>query len=113
MCCTSLSHYDRIQAFVISGWKLEKAACKRWLLLDIFLCFTPTDQLKALLYLNLISPYLIFQSGSLCIHEAARKGHVGLVKMLLEKGVPVNIKNKVIQGSSSLSVKSQQNANSL
>lgn len=36
-----------------------------------------------------------FQSGALCIHEAARKGHVGLLKMLLEKGVPVNTKNKV------------------
>lgn len=38
---------------------------------------------------------MLFQSGALCIHEAAKKGHVGLLKMLLEKGVPVNTKNKV------------------
>ena len=36
-----------------------------------------------------------FQSGALCIHDAARKGHVGLLKMLLEKGVSVNAKDKV------------------
>lgn len=100
VCCTSLSHYDRIKTFVIAGWKLERAACKRWFLSDVFLCFTAADQFESFV-INLFNfrPYLTFQSGSLCIHEAARKGHVGLVKMLLEKGVPVNIKNKVIRGS--------------
>ena len=38
---------------------------------------------------------MLFQTGALCIHEAAKKGHVGLLKMLLEKGVPVNTKDKV------------------
>lgn len=34
------------------------------------------------------------KSGGLCIHEAAKKGHLGLVRMLIERGVPVNVQNK-------------------
>lgn len=50
-----------------------------------------TDNGKFLIFAS----FCVFQSGALCIHEAARRGHVGLVKMLLEKGVPVDTKNKV------------------
>ena len=36
-----------------------------------------------------------FQNGAICLHEAARQGHVSVVKNLLTKGASVNIKTKV------------------
>lgn len=38
----------------------------------------------------------LFQDGAVCLHAAARKGHVGVVKALLSKGALVDTKTKVV-----------------
>lgn len=37
----------------------------------------------------------VFQSGAICLHAAAMKGHTAVVKALLQKGAPVDTKTKV------------------
>ena len=42
--------------------------------------------------------YILFvskQDGAVCLHAAARRGHVGVVKALLSKGATVDTKTKV------------------
>ena len=36
-----------------------------------------------------------FQDGAICLHEAAKQGHVSVVKSLLMKGAMVNVMTKV------------------
>lgn len=65
-----------------------KTSSNNWLLLR-YVYFVLSKQISAIIL------FIPFQEGSLCLHNAARNGHVGVVKALLEKGVPVDIKNKV------------------
>ena len=37
----------------------------------------------------------LFQEGAICLHEAAKQGHVSVVKSLLIKGASVNVMTKV------------------
>lgn len=41
---------------------------------------------------------LLLQSGAICLHAAARRGHTAVVKALLAKGAHVDAKTRVSQG---------------
>jgi len=40
---------------------------------------------------------IILQSGAICLHAAAMKGHTNVVRALLQKGATPDSKTKVIQ----------------
>ena len=45
-------------------------------------------------------PYILLpwlQGGEICLHAAAQKGHVAVIKALLQKGAPIDARTKVRQ----------------
>ena len=41
---------------------------------------------------------VVFQSGAICLHAAAEKGHTSVIRSLLTKGAPVDAVTKVSVG---------------